>query len=468
MKLAVVGLDSADWTLLDRWLPQLPNLATIRRDGVSGPLTSCRPPVTIPAWKCYSTGKNPGKLGVYWFAHPDFRTRSLQVNFPGGTGGNLWDYIPNALVINTPGTYPVRHIDGVMVAGFPYPDGRPMASPESAMSQLDGYRVNAETDPRDPGFPEEALELIRSRFALFHRFAERFDFGQVTIFYIDELHHLHGDDSVVLHAWRVIDEEVGKVMDMADNVALVSDHGSGPLRQFSNVVPALRSIDAFRVRGIPWRRSSSVLDRLTHGLPASWLSRGEKLVPPKVRDAALDRLRPMGEWIPGAAERFRLQVDWSSLVVPLNQGLIFRNPSSRPGGPTMAEVSDSLEAVPGVRRVWRREEIYSGPHIASAPALWLEAEPDVELVARMDEEWETKDPDKGREWIVNHRQEGIYAFYGKDVVSGQLGPASLYDMCPTLLSFFGIPPPPGVDGVPLRVAEGMPSDPDQSPARRAS
>ncbi len=97
MRLAVVGLDSADWTLLDRWSHHLPHISSIRREGVSGRLASCKPPVTIPAWKCYSTGKNPGKLGIYWFAYPDFLDRRLKLNLPGGIGGNLWDYIPKLI-----------------------------------------------------------------------------------------------------------------------------------------------------------------------------------------------------------------------------------------------------------------------------------------------------------------------------------------------------------------------------------
>src|SRR3972149_5932222 len=97
MKLAVIGLDSADWTLLDRLLHELPNIGIIRRGGISGPLTTCRPPVTIPAWKCYSTGKNLGKLGVCWFAYPDFESRMRKMNLPGGLGGNVWDFIPGCL-----------------------------------------------------------------------------------------------------------------------------------------------------------------------------------------------------------------------------------------------------------------------------------------------------------------------------------------------------------------------------------
>ena len=85
------------------------------------------------------------------------------------------------------------------------------------------------------------------RFDTFLRFAPRFDFGQVTIFVIDELHHLYGSDSVVLDAWRLIDEGIGRVMAVADNVVLVSDHGSGPLKHFLNVVPALKEIGAHQV-----------------------------------------------------------------------------------------------------------------------------------------------------------------------------------------------------------------------------
>ncbi|NIN68942.1 MAG: hypothetical protein GTO63_30495, partial [Anaerolineae bacterium] len=212
MKVAVVGLDSADWSLLDRWLHHLPHIAVIRREGVSGRLTSSRPPVTIPAWKCYSTGKNPGKLGVFWFAYPDFSERTLQFNLPGHIGGNLWDYIPNSVVINTPGTFPPRTIDGVMIAGHPCPDDQPFVTPPWAAQRIGEYRVNSHVHASDPGFPDEAMKLISSRFDLFHQYASRFDFGQVTVFYIDELHHFYGSDSIVLDAWRLIDEEIGQIM----------------------------------------------------------------------------------------------------------------------------------------------------------------------------------------------------------------------------------------------------------------
>ena len=177
MKLAVVGLDSADWTLLDRWSHHLPHIAAIRRDGISGPLTTCKPPVTIPAWKCYATGKNPGKLGIYWFARLDFDGRSLELNLPGGIPGNLWDFIPRSLVVNTPGTYPPRTIDGVMISGFPCPDDQPAVTPPWVLPRLNGYRANTLVPPRHPDFPKQAMDLMRHQLETFERLAPRFRFG---------------------------------------------------------------------------------------------------------------------------------------------------------------------------------------------------------------------------------------------------------------------------------------------------
>ena len=32
-----------------------------------GPLRSVDPPITVPAWSCMMTGRDPGELGIYGF-----------------------------------------------------------------------------------------------------------------------------------------------------------------------------------------------------------------------------------------------------------------------------------------------------------------------------------------------------------------------------------------------------------------
>jgi len=456
VKLAVVGLDSADWTLLDRWLHHLPHIAAIRREGVSGALATCKPPVTIPAWKCYATGKNPGKFGVYWFARPNFENRSLDLNLPGDIPGSLWEFLPRSLVVNTPGTFPPRTIDGVIVSGFPCPDDAPYASPPWIPSQLAGYRANARVPPRHPDFPREATDLMRMQLGTFRRLAPRFRFGQVTVFAIDELHHLYGDDSRVLEAWKMIDEEIGRIMDLADNVALVSDHGSGPMTEFVNVVPFLEEAGLIRLRKDHARRPLAALDRLVRAFPRTWRARlRNRWILPKLADAMRSRVEPLHEWMPAASSQIRHRVDWSSSVIPLNQGLFYRNPRAR-RPVDLGRLIESVRKMPGVAHVWRREEMYSGPHLSAAPDLWVEADAGVEFVARFGEPWERKPPERGQGWIGNHRSNGIFGFYGRDVDGARIPNAQIYDMCPTILSFFGVPPPPDVDGSVLPVLRGNP------------
>ena len=454
VKLAVVGLDSADWSLLDRWLHHLPHIAAIRREGISGHLATCKPPVTIPAWKCYATGKNPGKLGIYWFAHLDFDNRGLELNLPGQIPGNVWDLIPRSLVVNTPGTFPPRTIDGVLISGFPCPDGQPYATPPWILPRLNGYRANPKIPPRHPDFPGEAMDLMRLQLETFERLAPRFQFGQVTAFHIDELHHLYGSDSVVLDAWKMLDEAIGRIMKLADNVVLVSDHGSGPMRQFVNVVPFLEEAGLFRTRRDYGRAPASALQRMGHAVPAR-LREGlkDRWIFPKLADAVNMRSAPVHEWLPAASAQLRHRIDWSSSVIPLNAGLLFRNPKAKKR-PELSDIFRCAEKMPGVARVWRRDELYAGPYAKAAPDLWVEAEPGVEFVARFDEPWERKDAERGDGWIVNHRPEGIFGFYGKDVDGQRFSRAQIYDMCPTILSFFGIPRPPDVDGNALPVWTG--------------
>jgi hypothetical protein len=67
-RVAVIGLDCCEPSLVfDRWRHDLPNLRRLMQSGLYGHLESCLPPITVPAWTCMATGKDPGTLGVYGF-----------------------------------------------------------------------------------------------------------------------------------------------------------------------------------------------------------------------------------------------------------------------------------------------------------------------------------------------------------------------------------------------------------------
>ena len=71
-KVLLIGLDGATWDLMKPWAEKgvLPTFKKLMEKGVYGDLESTIPPVTIPAWVSFATGKNPGKLGCYDFLLP--------------------------------------------------------------------------------------------------------------------------------------------------------------------------------------------------------------------------------------------------------------------------------------------------------------------------------------------------------------------------------------------------------------
>ena len=69
-KVIVIGLDCAPPRLVfNEFLDQLPNLKFLIENGISAPMRSSDPPITIPAWMIMSSGCDAGFLGVYGFRH---------------------------------------------------------------------------------------------------------------------------------------------------------------------------------------------------------------------------------------------------------------------------------------------------------------------------------------------------------------------------------------------------------------
>ncbi|HEX2294438.1 MAG TPA: alkaline phosphatase family protein, partial [Actinomycetota bacterium] len=67
-KVMVIGLDCAPPEhFFDEYADEIPNLTKLRENGVYGPLESITPPITVPAWMCMMTSKDPGTLGIYGF-----------------------------------------------------------------------------------------------------------------------------------------------------------------------------------------------------------------------------------------------------------------------------------------------------------------------------------------------------------------------------------------------------------------
>jgi predicted AlkP superfamily phosphohydrolase/phosphomutase len=104
-----------------------------------------------------------------------------------------------------------------------------------------------------------------------------------------------------------------------------------------------------------------------------------------------------------------------------------------------------------VRRVYRGEELYSGPWAAEAPDLLVLFEEGVGGGDHMTRPTTASDPLTisvvgERDLTGTHRSEGIVAAHGAGIRHGATVSARIVDVCPTVLHLLGIPIPRDTDG----------------------
>ncbi len=124
-KVMVIGLDCAPPEhVFDEYAGDIPNLTKLRENGLYGPLESIVPPITVPAWMCMMTSKDPGTLGIYGFRNRKDHTydglsfaTSWAIKEP-----TVWDILSDAgkdcIVMSVPPSYPPKALRGVQIGCF--------------------------------------------------------------------------------------------------------------------------------------------------------------------------------------------------------------------------------------------------------------------------------------------------------------------------------------------------------------
>jgi predicted AlkP superfamily phosphohydrolase/phosphomutase len=492
MATIVIGIDGANWEMVRPWLEDgtLPTLSRLVEEGIGGPSRSTLPPLTVPNWKCYATGKYPGKLDVFRFDRID--TDRREHVFHDATdfrSPELWDYLNDAGlragVVNKPSTYPPREIDGFVVAGGPdATDGEyrsvreQFATPSSVdrflREELD-YRVHPSPllSPGDTGPAEiaAALDAVESRFeaaaALLRR--EQPEFLHVTAFYNMALQHYFWRDEPVRRVWKRIDDQLGRFVDEGHNLVVMSDHGTEHVDAVFYVNTWLaehgylsveRTLDEhLRRLGVTRERALEVAKRL--GVVETMA----RLVP-----ETLQKRLPWQEGI--KRERVLDALDWSETqAVASSQGPIYLTADR--GTATYRRVREQLvdelgglehpeTGAPLVTAVHRGEEYYDGPYAEHAPDLLLEQAPGVHASDAIGpSEWYSETG----VWRGGNMPTGVFLMHGPAFrAEGLTASADIVDLAPTLLHLLGLRVPTDLDGEVLDVfAPG--SDPARRPVR---
>jgi predicted AlkP superfamily phosphohydrolase/phosphomutase len=487
-RVLVIGLDGATFRTLGPWAAagELPELARLMAAGCHGELRSTFPPLTPPAWSSFMTGKNPGKHGVFSFrrlAARAYRSGDL-ITANHLRARTLWEIVGEAGrqigAINVPPSYPVRAVNGFMVACLMAPsgDGEVIYPAELRPLLGENYEISIEPPrqllPSEPAYREQCLaylgrlrRLAEQRLAVTLRLMRErpWDLLSVVFYEPDRVQHffwshlaasgpvgvrpevvaeIAGEARAI---FRQLDQAIGELVHAAGPEVVtfvVSDHGFGPApERFVYVNRWLADHGWLRIRPTwRWRR------RLVRRLPARLRARYDT-----VENVFVDwsrtrawcevmETRSAGVWlnVRGRQPEGRVQpgAEYETVRDHIRRGL---SELREDGRPVFALVA-------------RREDVYQGPLTELAPDLCLYAAPGhglmfnglrPELRARS-----TFAPFVEYGFTGAHEPAGIYVVAGSGVAPlGRQADAPIEALAPTILCLLGLPVPDGMDAAPL-------------------
>lgn len=486
-KVIVIGLDGGTWNIIKPLVDagKLPTISKIMGNGCCGELESSIPHITFPAWKCYSTGKNPGKLGVYWFLSPHFEKQKIVPNNSlSFKSMELWDYLGNkghkSVILDMPTTYPPKKINGCMVS-WGAPQQLKYTYPEDLGNELEeefDYKIDPKYffDINKDAALESTAELIKKRFDVAKHLINKYnpDFTHLTIFHIDSIQHVFwnsvdnddtGYDTIIEDFWKIIDNGIKLLMDNFDDgktyFILMSDHGFTTTKAtfqlgrwlIENNYLILKT-NKRAIFSIPSKLGLN-RDRLffiINKLNLYPLIKNN--VPKDIAQKILDTFFPPKEGV--ATHSLEGLIDWTkSKVVPLPEGPIYinKNVVSKEEYEYFREtLVQSLEKIENpntqeklAKKVYKKEALYSGPYIDKAPDIIILPNEGYEIATspHTDIQWDFSTRDRPG----THKLKGIFSIKGPDVKNNfKLNGAKLIDIAPTILHMFGTSIPQEMDG----------------------
>jgi predicted AlkP superfamily phosphohydrolase/phosphomutase len=257
-RVILIGLDSAPPGLVfDELLDRLPNLKRMVEDGLHGPLRSCDPPITIPAWQVMATSASPGRLGLYGFRHrkgfaytDGWVASSHSIRLPP-----LWDVIARvgkrSCLVGVPPGYPPKPLNGWSISCFLTPPKADRYTyPPELKEEVEGlvgtylFDVPFRVEDRDT-LRQGLFEMTEKRFDVVRHLAaaKPWDFFMMVEIGVDRLGHAfwkffdsahpryvpgNAYENVAEEYYRMVDERIGELIELLPDAVflVVSDHGS--------------------------------------------------------------------------------------------------------------------------------------------------------------------------------------------------------------------------------------------------
>jgi len=369
-KTVIVGLDGVPFGMIKDFAASgvMPNTAGLISQGTFKQMRSSIPEVSCVAWSSMITGQNPAAHGIFGFM--DLRPNSYKMTFPNYTSLKsppFWEEWPGqSVIINVPGTYPVREMNGVHIAGFVAIDFEKSIHPKSLVDDLKqmGYRLDVDADKAHnnmDAFLADVDKTISARIEVYRYLWDEVDWQRFMLVFTctDRLMHFlwdayedanHKYHSFFCDHFRKIDAVIGEIAGrMGDDDLLVmhSDHGFEKLKHEVHISYVLKSEGFLQFK----KDAEAGLENISPGTKAFALD------PARIY-LNLKGKYPCGSVEPDEAEDILSQLE--SLFASL-------------------EVDDRKV----IRDIYRKEQIYSGPYLDDGPDMILVGAAGFDLKARL-------------------------------------------------------------------------------------
>jgi predicted AlkP superfamily phosphohydrolase/phosphomutase len=453
-KLLIIGLDCMEPSLVfEQWRDQLPNLARLMVRGSYGRLESSIPAITVPAWSCMMSGRDPGELGIYGFRNRVDRSYSNLVISDGRAVKvpRLWDILAAAgwtvAVISVPGTSPPYAVNGSLVSCFLTPDcSVPYTHPPQLAAQIEAWLPDFILDVPEFRSEQKATilddiyRLCNQRFSLAAKLLhqETPDFLMLVDMGVDRIHHAfwramdsrhpqHQPDSAYANAihdyYCHVDRQVGELLAQCSDqtaVLVVSDHGAQPLMGGICINEWLYQRGYLALKQYP--TATTPLDQVE----VDW-----------------SQTKAWGAGGYYGRVFLNMQGREPEGIVPLNQYEQLRS-----------ELAEQFAALPDSNgqplgtKVFKPQQVYQKVRGIAPDLIVYFGDLSWRSIGSIgDGEIYTTENDTGAD-DANHAQFGLFIFYDPAAPAGgqQLTNAQIYDILPSLLSRYQLTAPAGLRG----------------------
>jgi len=506
-KVLLIGLDSADSELIDRWCAggHLPTLARLRAEGMWSPLRTTAEVMHVSAWPTIYTGTLPGKHGMYHAyqvragEQEIHRTRAEDCSQPP-----FWKFLDDAgrrcIVMDAFMDYRLQGFSGIQVVEygtwtwFTTPASTPSRVFKEIVSRFGRYPAPEHTQVLNVPEPREFRDRLVKGASVkadvanwlldtypwdmcFLSFGEPHAAGHF-LWHVEDTgypsHPASGIDGLefcMRETYAAVDAAIGRIIDRLDDsvtVMITSGDGMGPNYSGCHLIPeVLHKLDLFHSAhvGVAERESAErpkkgVLASIREAIPLSVRHSISRCLPHdlhyrlsmKWANSGIDWTRSQAFCIPNANEAY-VRVNRLGREP---QGIVPDDRAYRALiGSLDAEFQTLINPANGsraVHRIFDTDQVFPGPMRGNLPDLVVTWDPGAKILAELESNsagrvCKQAGYETAPYYTGNHRPNAFVLARGPSISRGSsIDGGHIVDIAPTILELLGVEPPAHFDG----------------------